>query len=102
MSGGCRAQMVGIYQYLRRDDIRARLKDHLPDTTKEPRRHRHKCFAQGSATGGVQDHWTAEELEEHLIAASREDCQRKKVIQEGLKGAGCKDGNVQPGDYEDT
>ena len=68
MSGGRSAETAGVHQYLGRDKLRARLTEHLPDTTREPRRHTDERFAQGSATNGEQNHWTAEEVEEHLIA----------------------------------
>ena len=68
-SGGRSVHMEGVHQYLDRDELRARLTEHLADTAREPHRHTDERFAQGSATGGVQGHWTSEEVEKHLIAA---------------------------------
>ena len=67
--GGRSAHTAGAHQYLGRNELRARLMEHLADTARETRRHADECFAQGSATGGVEDHWTAGEVNEHVLAA---------------------------------
>ena len=45
VSGSCSAEAAGVGQYFGRDELRARLSEHLPDTTKEPRRPMDKRFA---------------------------------------------------------
>ena len=67
--GGCSAKVAGVHHYFGRDEPWARLTEHLPDMTRKRRRAMDDQFAQGSATGGVQKHWTAEYVEEQLIAA---------------------------------
>ena len=58
-SGGRSAHTEVVHQYLDRDELRTRLMEHLADTAREPRRHTDERFTQGSATSGVQGHWTA-------------------------------------------
>ena len=68
-SGVRNAESAGVHQYFGWGKLRARLTEKFPNTTRETRRPMDKRFTQISATGVVQDHWTTEEVEEHLIAA---------------------------------
>ena len=51
------------------DNFRVILVEHIVGAPREPRRTMEERFLPGWATSVVQDHWTAEEVEEHLTAA---------------------------------
>ena len=69
-----------LQRYFSRDALRARLMEHLPDTTREPRRPMDKRLVQGQDTSVVQDHWMSEEVKQNLIAArSINDKQAKEA-----------------------
>ena len=44
-----------------------------------------KRFAQGCATSVVQDHWTAEQVEEHLTTARAFNNEQAKLVEELIR-----------------